>query len=184
MRFRTIAIIACAAALLASAIPAAAQLDPACAAFTGTRLRLRKLDWPLGGQRVLFRGTMRIATDVVLDPSTTGMRFLMTDDAGTVMADVTIPGSGWTGNRVGGAWAYVDREGATGGLRRVLVRRGVGGTVKVYVYGQDMTFAPPAHHVFVHAYLTAEGGGIVCGGRYFHELGCTYRNSGGKLNCH
>ena len=38
--------------------------------------------------------------------------------------------------------------------------------------------------VYVHVYFSAEGGGVVCGSRYFHELGCTYRNSGGKLNCH
>jgi hypothetical protein len=168
---------------LGTAVPASAQLDPACAAFSGTRLRLRKLDWPLGGQRVLFRGTMPISSDVLFDPSTTGMRFLMTDDAGAVMSDVTIPGSGWVGTHGGISWAYVDREGIVGGLRRVLVRRSPT-TLKVYVNGQDITFSKPAHHVFVHTYFTTDQGGVLCGNRYFHELGCTYRNSGGKLNCH
>jgi hypothetical protein len=185
MRVRFLVSVALLLAALGAAIPAAAQLDPACTAFTGTRLRLRKLDWPLGGQRVLFRGNAPVPADSVFDPAETGIRFLMTDDAATVMADVTIPGDGWVGNRAGGAWSYVDREGLVGGLRRVLIRRSPGSsTVRVYVYGQDMTFAKPVRHVYVHVYLPTEGGGAVCGSRYFHELGCTYRNSGGKLNCH
>ncbi len=185
MRARHLVSAALLIAGLCTAAPATAQLDPTCTAFTGTRLRLRKLDAPLGGQRVLFRGTAPVAAGSVFDPAEAGMRFLMTDGAATVLADVTIPGDGWASNRAGGAWSYVDPEGLVGGIRRVQIRRTPGSpTVRVYVYGQDMTFAKPVRHVFVHVYLPAEGGGTVCGSRDFDVAGCTYRNSGGKLNCH
>ncbi len=52
------------------------------------------------------------------------------------------------------------------------------------IYGQDMTFAAPVRHVYVHVYLTSDTGAVVCASRYFHELGCSYRNNGGKLNCY
>lgn len=183
MRVRLFVVATALVAGLLAAIPAQAQLDPQCPAFTATRLRLRKLDWPLGGQRVLFRGTTQVAEDAAFDPSESGMRFVMTDDAGTVMADVTVPGQGWAGSRLGGTWSYVDREGQTNGLRRVLIRRSRT-SLRVYIYGQDMTFGKPVRHVYVHVYIPSDDGGVVCGSRYFHELGCAYRNSGGKLNCY
>jgi hypothetical protein len=192
MRFHIAVPIALTVACLASAVPAAAQLDPTCPAVTATRLRLRKLDYPLGGQRTLFRGMMPLPAGVVIDPSVTGMRFLMTDDAGTVMSDVTIPGGtptagqpGWVGNRLGGSWSFIDRFGTLGGLRRVQLRRLPSGTsARILIYGQEMTFAAPVRHVYVHVYLTSDTGAVVCASRYFHELGCSYRNNGGKLNCY
>lgn len=181
-----------AALMLACAAPAAAQLDPACDVMDGTKLRLRKLDFPLGGQRVLYRGRMDLAGDADIDLADTGLRFLMTDDAGTVMADVTVPGTErlpssarWSGSRLSNAWIYTDRTGSVGGLQRILARRSPfgPGSLKFVIYGQDMRFARPVRNVYVHVYLTGTDGTPYCGRRFFGELGCTYRNQGGKLNC-
>lgn len=183
---------AVAALTLLATAPAAAQLDPACDVMDGTKLRLRKLDFPLGGQRVLYRGRMDLAAAAEIDLAETGLRFRMTDDAGTVMADVAIPGGDalpdgarWSGSRLRNAWIYSDRRGSVGGIQRILARRSpLGpGSLKIVVYGQDMSFARPVRNVYVHVYLTALDGTPHCGRRFFSELGCTYRNQGGKLNC-
>ncbi|MCW5893259.1 MAG: hypothetical protein KIT14_22315 [bacterium] len=184
---------AVAALTLLTGRPATAQLDLSCDVMDGTRLRLRKLDFPLGGQRVLYRGRIDLVAGTEIEVAETGLRFRMTDDAGTVMADVTIPGNAglpsgarWSGSRLRNAWVYSDRRGSLGGIQRILARRSpVGpGTLKVLVYGQNMTFAPPVRNVYVHIYLRAVDGSPHCGRRFFSELGCTYRNQGGKLNCH
>lgn len=185
---------AIALALLVLPACASAQTDPACTAMTGTHLRLRKLDMSSGEQRALYRGTLPLPDGAVIDPSVTGMRFLMTDDGGTTMADVSVPPgaaspglglAGWAGNRLANSWIYTDRDGSVGGIRRVLLRgAGSDPRFKIVVYGKDMTFAPPVRHVYLNIYFTAEDGSVVCGRRFFHELGCTYRNQGGKLNCY
>lgn len=184
---------ALAALTLVASAPVAAQLDPACDVMDGTKLRLRKLDFPLGGQRVLYRGRMDLPAAADVDLAETGLRFLMTDGAGTVMADVTIPGAAglpagahWSGSRLSNAWIYSDRGGSIGGIQRVLARRSPAGpgSLKVVVYGQEMRFAKPVENVYVHVYLTDVGGVSYCGRRFFSVgLGCTYRNQGGKLNC-
>lgn len=183
---------ALAALTLVAAAPAAAQLDPACDVMDGTKLRLRKLDFPLGGQRVLYRGRMDLDAAIGLDLAETGLRFRMTDDAGTVMADVTIPGAAslpagarWSGSRLSNAWIYSDRRGSIGGIQRILARRSTlgSGSLKIVIYGQQMRFARPVRNVYVHVHLTADDGSAHCGRRFFSELGCTYRNQGGKLNC-
>ncbi len=180
-------------ATLAFPLPAAAQLDPSCDTFTSTRLRLRKLDYDLGGQRLLFRGLVQIPAATVFDPAATGLRFRMTDGTGTVMSDVTIPGGvpcatapGWFMSGSGNSWTYTDRRGMHGGIRRVLVRRSASRPTdtKILLFGQDMSFGRPVRDVFVHAYLVADGGASVCGGRRFREADCSYRNLGGKLNCY
>jgi hypothetical protein len=182
-----------AALTLVAARPAAAQLDLTCDVMDGTKLRLRKLDFPLGGQRVLSRGRMELPAEADVDPAERGLRFLMTDGAGTVMSDITIPGSAglppsarWSGSRLSNVWIYSDRRGSVGGIQRILARRSPAGpgALKVVIYGQDMTFGNPVQNVYVHVYLTGADGKSYCGRRFFSvELGCTYRNRGGKLNC-
>jgi hypothetical protein len=188
-----LALAALAALTLIAATPAAAQLDLACDVMDGTKLRLRKLDFPLGGQRVLYRGRMDLDGALDVDLAESGLRFRMTDDANTVMADITIPGTAglpagarWSGSRLSNAWIYTDRRGSVGGIQRILARRstfGQAGSIKFVIYGQEMSFARPVRNVYVHVYLTAGDGSSHCGRRFFSELGCTYRNQGGKLNC-
>ncbi|HEV7733244.1 MAG TPA: hypothetical protein VGR62_13825 [Candidatus Binatia bacterium] len=172
---------------------ASAQLDPSCGTFAATRLRLRKLDYDLGGQRLLFRGTVQIPVATTVDPADTGLRFRMTDSAGHVMADVTLPGGpptptdpGWVTSGASGSATYRDRRGTHGGILRVLVRRSPARPTdtKILLFGQDMSFDKPVHDVFVHVYLVDDGGASVCGGRHFRESECSYRNLGGKLNCY
>lgn len=193
MRSRLTVVAALIVATLALPLAAAAQLDPTCNPLTSTRLRLRKLDYPLGGQRLLFRGVVQIPAATVIDPAASGLRFRMTDGAGTVMSDITVPGGapspttpGWTVSGAGNSWTYSDRQGTRGGLHRVLVRRSPSrpADTKVLLFGQEMSFAAPVGDVYVHTYLVADGGASVCGSKDFDETVCTYRNLGGKLNCH
>jgi cysteine-rich repeat protein len=85
--------------------------DPCTNVFPGLiaspKLRLRKLDLAPGRQRLKFRGKLQPPPGTVIDPATTGLRFMLTDGGGKVAIDVSLPGGpydpttrvGWAAER-------------------------------------------------------------------------------------
>jgi cysteine-rich repeat protein len=160
---------------------------------TKPRLRLRKLDQPFGGQRVKVRGELVVPASPPIDPVANGMRFVVTDGTGAVLLDITVPGGaydpathrGWTTNGSGVVYNYLDKEGSAGGIRRVLVKQRVPGSLRVVAFGQDGEFGLPASDAANIAIVAdPPNGDTQCAEVHLGKDRCRFRNQGGKLLCH
>ena len=133
--------------------------QPLCASLDRSRLVVKKLDAPPGGQKLLVRGEMVLAHpfDPSFDPLVNGVRLVVSDSQGRALATriaggVYSPatGLGWTVNASGTRWRYRNTNaGAPGGITRVVIRdksAKTPGLIKVTVRGKDAdyTFDPAA----------------------------------------
>ena len=106
--------------------------DPCTGSFgAGIRLRdvsmtLRKLGGRAMDDTVRFRAIVPLGAGVALDPSVTGLRLTVFDDAWTsddLVLDVAAPGgAGWIGNAGGRSWTYRATDPATSGIKRAVVK--------------------------------------------------------------
>jgi hypothetical protein len=106
--------------------------DP-CAGFGGAGIRMRDVSLmlrKLGGRSmddtVRFRAIVPLGAGVNLDPSVTGLRLTVLDNAWTsddLVLDVAAPGgAGWTGSADARSWTYRATDPATSGIKRALVK--------------------------------------------------------------
>jgi hypothetical protein len=106
--------------------------DP-CAGFGGAGIRMRDVSMTLrklGGRptddTLRFRGVIPLGAGVNLDPSVTGLRLTVLDNAWTsddLMLDVAAPGGpGWTANAGGRSWTFRSTDPTTDGIKRALVK--------------------------------------------------------------
>jgi len=156
------------------------------------RLRVRKILWDPGRQRVRVAAVVNVPTTPTIDPVAKGIRIVIADAEGDKI-DLVLPpgapdpitGSGWYGTGSGTAWKYRDRQGQENGIMKALVRRRGpdSGELKLVVFGQNGTYplplSPPVRASIVIDAPTATTG--QCGEGTF-DL-CFFRNQGAKLLC-
>lgn len=156
------------------------------------RLRIRKILWDPGRQRIRVAAVVDVPTEPPIDPVAKGLRIVIRDAAGETI-DLVIPpgaidsatGRGWWAAGSGTAWNYRDRAGTENGIMRALVRRrGAGsGELKIVVFGQNglypLPLSPPVTAAIVIDAPTATTG--QCGEGTFGI--CFFRNQGAKLLC-
>lgn len=156
------------------------------------RLRIRKLLWDPGRQRVRVAAVVDVPTTPPIDPVAKGLRIVIGDATGDTVDLVLPPGAvdpgtgrGWYASGSGTAWRYRDRDGTANGIMKALVRRrsATSGETKVVVFGQNGTYpvplSPPVVASIVIDAPTATTG--QCGEGTFGL--CFYRNQGAKLLC-
>jgi len=156
------------------------------------RLRIRKILWDPGRQRVRVAAVVDVPTSPPIDPVAKGLRIVVRDESGDKIDLVIPPGSvdattsqGWSATGSGTAWIYRDRTGSADGIMKALVRRRspTSGEIKIVVFGQNGFYAlplsPPVTASIVIDAPTATTG--QCGEGSF-EL-CFFRNQGMKLLC-
>jgi len=104
---------------------------------------LRSLKANGSGGRVAARGSITLPANADLAVSGLHVRVAAdpeTDPAGHLL-DVTIPGDAFTATKRG--WQYVDREGALGGVRRLVVSRRRRGDLRIAVSARREAFPLP-----------------------------------------
>jgi cysteine-rich repeat protein len=163
------------------------------AEITTARLRVRKLDFAPGEQRIKMKGTFEIAPAPAFDPLANGMRFVLFS-AGLAILDITVPGGafdptaepeaqrGWLHRGLG--FEYADKAATVAGIQRIAARP-AGGELSVTVYGKGGAYAAPEGSELVMTFIanpaSPEG---QCADAIFTEDECRIRNRGGKLVCH
>jgi len=156
------------------------------------RLRIRKILWDPGRQRVRAAAVVDVPTSPPIDPVAKGLRIVVRDDTGDKLDLVIPPGSfdaitdrGWSPSGSGTAWTYRDRAGTASGIMKALVRRrsATSGEIKIVVFGQNglypLPLSPPVTASIVIDAPTATTG--QCGEGTFDF--CFFRNQGAKLLC-
>jgi hypothetical protein len=114
---------------------------------TKPKLTATKLLAPSGDDKLSFNGSAAIPQTPALDPSTRGVRILLTGATGTTILDATVPGgaydsttkTGWRVNGTQTAWSYKSPGTATQGIDKVAVKvdPSVTGGVKFTVKGKN-----------------------------------------------
>jgi len=173
------------------------DVDDPCTNIAGIeasnlRLRIRKILWDQGRQRIRVAAVVDVPTSPAIDPVAKGLRIVVRDETGDKIDLVIPPGSvddvtgrGWSVSGSGTAWTYRDRAGAVGGIMKALVRRRgtTSGEIKVIVFGQNglypLPLSPPVTASIVIDAPTATTG--QCGEGTFGF--CFFRNQGAKLVC-
>lgn len=155
-------------------------------------LRLRKVDGGVAS-RIFFVGTLHMPTTPPIDPATHGLRVIITDALGAVVADVTVPPGdfdsttkkGWRYDVTRTLEYYRDRSGSAGGIIRALMKvtDPIGGEVRVLVFGQNSAYPLPVElpvkaTVVFDAPVSTSG---QCGEGELPD--CRFRNLGHKLLC-
>jgi cysteine-rich repeat protein len=180
--------------------------DP-CTELSGSvnafHLRIRKLDHPLGQQRLKFRALLTVPSNPPIDPTSKGLRFVITDATHAHVLDVTIPplpfdhGSrtGWVtlGTSSTPRWTFVDGADLVQGVDRATVRVQPGGNssngttnLRVLIESGGNTTAtvpqlPVTLSVVIDTPIAVDG---QCAEVTPAENGCIFRNSAGKILCH
>lgn len=161
-------------------------------------VRLRKVSPPGAltsrATRIKFVGRLEVPASPPVDPSSAGLRLVISD--GTVVTiDVVLPpgaydtvtGRGWTTDSTGTVYYYRDPHGAFAGIMRAWVRAltpsGDGlASLKVVLFGQDGTYPLPQSDatatVVFDPPVSSSG---QCGDGAPSE--CRFRNQGDKLLC-
>jgi cysteine-rich repeat protein len=95
----------------------------------GFRLRVRKLDLPIGQQRLLFHGYLAVPDLPAIDPIAKPIRLVMTDARGVTVFDTTIPPIEYDGGtRIGWMtngnekWVFSDGLGQIPGVDTAVLR--------------------------------------------------------------
>jgi cysteine-rich repeat protein len=171
--------------------------DPCTNVFPGLitkpKLRLRKLDFEPGRQRLKFRGTLELPPGTPIDPATNGLRFMVQDGSGRVSVDVTLPAGlydvalrrGWRPNGGGTAWVYSDQAGSVGGIKKALLRSRVPDEAHFTIFGQDGDYRLPASAPILASVVLAPpfAMGGQCAEAVFGADACHFRNQESKLLC-
>lgn len=163
-------------------------------AATRAKLKISNYATAAGDDKFTLDGTIRFAGPVDLRPDLQGMRVLLHDRDGLLLADTTVPpGTGWTPNRAGTAWSWRSSS-LVGGWVNTARLRTVSGrldTVSFAVGGSRGAFAisrpalPLGAIVVVDAPTAATG---LCGFVAFSETGppapsCRTSPTGGTVEC-
>ena len=173
--------------------------DPCTNVYPGViehaKLRLRKLLFEDGRQRLKFRGTLKLPPGTSFDPEANGVRFMITDGVvGTTSVDVTLPPgdynlalrSGWRSNLDGSLWLFFDHIGAAGGIKHATIRKGKPDQYRIAIFGQNGSYGlPPSERVVATVILTPPNAvNGECAEWAFEPGECFFRNQEAKLICH
>ena len=170
--------------------------DDPCTGFelvARSKLLVDRVHTPPGDDSLSFKGELGLPYpfDPPLDPRARGIRFIVTDQSGTV-ADVHIEGSSfWRLNSAGTRWRYSNRADARpGGITRIVVRAAprAPGLVKFTLKARNGSFAvgalPLAAVMILDPPAAASG---QCGLAAFLGVppvpSCSVNSSGSRINC-
>lgn len=156
------------------------------------RLRIRKLHFETGSQRIKLKGSFPVAATPVFDPVMNGMRFAVTSDGATVLDVFVPPGEldptadpderrGWL--QRGSVFQYDDREGTMNGIQRITARQASPTELRVLVLGRGGTYPLPDEGDLTMTFVAdPPRGQRQCADVVFDR--CRFKNAGGKLVCH
>lgn len=152
---------------------------------SAAKLTLSKLQAPSGDDQLKLDGTLAVAASPPIDPVATGVRLILTDAAGVVLADLgAAAGANWSVNGAGTTWKYRDRS-ATSGITNATVRPGkTPGTRRVQLKARGIAFGgasaglPPKASIAFGAPAAAPG---QCGATAFAS--CRTSSNGATLRC-
>jgi hypothetical protein len=113
---------------------------------TKSRIKVTKQLTPGGDDGLLFKGIVVVPITPAIDPSTKGVRILITDATGTNVVDVIIPaGAGWKANAPGTRWRFKSASGVSGITKvRVAEKASAPGTLRFSVKGAKGSFVVAA----------------------------------------
>lgn len=156
------------------------------------KLKLKKLNTPVGDDGLTFGGEMTIPTSPAIDPVTSGARIVIAALDGAV-ADVTVPPGpfdpdtriGWKPNGSGTSWSYSNRSGLAG-ITKVAVKTTAKtpGLVKFKVTGKHGAFpTTPAALPLTATFTVAPAG--QCGTADFSGplASCAFSSSLSSVRC-
>lgn len=154
------------------------------ATIGSARLALTKLRAPSGDDQLSLTGAVAMATTPPLDLVASGLRLVLTDATGVVLADLAAaPGPAWKANRAGTSWIHRDPRVASG-IRDVRVRAvKPAGTLRLSVKARGLALdgalaaAPPVASI---AFGTPAASGQ-CGVTSF--AACRATPNGATLRC-
>jgi cysteine-rich repeat protein len=171
--------------------------DPCTNVYPGlidnAKLRLRKLALAPGSQRVKFRGALHLPPGTAIAPAADGLRFMITDGAGRVSVDVSLPAGvydpatrlGWKQIGGGTTWVYSDHAGSVGGIKKALVRSRTPAEAQFLIFGQDGNYQLPGTDPITATVVLAPPFAIdgQCAELQFPPDSCRFRNQESKLLC-
>jgi hypothetical protein len=108
------------------------------------KLLMSRLLAPPGDDRLKFKGTVTVPTTPTIDPSTHGVRLVITDSVGTTMVDAFLPGGALWKAQNGRAWSYRDKTGAVDGVIKASIKSQLPGQLKFVIVGKNGSYLPPA----------------------------------------
>ena len=108
------------------------------------KLLMSRLLAPGGDDRLKFKGTVTVPTTPAIDPSTRGIRLVVTDSVGTTLVDAFLPGGSLWKASNGRAWTYRDKESAVDGISKASIKSRSPGELKFVIVGKNGTYLPPA----------------------------------------
>jgi hypothetical protein len=125
---------------------------------TKSRIRLTKQLTPAGDDGLSFRGIIAVPTTPAIDPSTNGVRILLTDATGLDIADVTIPGgTGWKTSPNGTRWRFKSVAGIGGIMKvRIAEKPTAPGTLKFSVRGKNGSWSVASNGLPVKGTLVVD----------------------------
>ncbi|MGH7789406.1 MAG: GH39 family glycosyl hydrolase [Candidatus Binatia bacterium] len=148
------------------------------------RLTLSKLHAPAGDDQLKLRGSVALPMSPPLDPVAQGVRFVLTSNAGVVLADLAAAaGANWSANGAGTRWKYRDSS-AVSGIVKATVRAKPDGTLRVQVTARGLALgaapagAPPRASIAFGVPTAAPG---QCGATAF--AACRTTANGATMRC-
>jgi hypothetical protein len=144
---------------------------------------------PPADDRVKYKGTVSgVPTAPPVDPSVTGVRFVVTDSVGTTLVDALVPGGPEWNVNPGRAWSYKNKISPVAGINKVTLKSRLPGEFKFVLSGRDGTYLPPAGSIVTATLILdpplADAG--QCGEATFTDAGtqaCRLLGGGSKLLC-
>jgi len=145
----------------------------------------------VGDDTLSFKGQMTIPG--VYDPVANGVHVLVDDAAGSVIADVVVPGgaydtvtgTGWKTNASLTSWTYKNPSGVVG-ITKVKVKKASStpGLVKFSVNGRKGGYPAAGAALPVRAVMTLDpAGGCALATFSGPTSGCTFNSTGDRLTC-
>ena len=154
-------------------------------------LRIAGLGTPPGDDRLLFRGALTVPTSLIVDPLTTGIRFVVRTGSGATVAAADVApgpfdaraGKGWKRRRPG-RWSYVDRTASPpAGIAGVQVRAGSSGRVSVVLKGRRGSYGLGTSDPSLDAELVLDPTRGPCGGTAFPASSCRFHSRARVVEC-
>ena len=153
----------------------------ACLAADTQRLQEHDLRFTTGRRGPRLAGRALVPSASLLDPTTSGIVLELFDAAGASLYRAALPGDGFSANRAGTIFRYVERRrrhsASTSGLKKVIIRhRGARTTISVAIAGAHLAAAMDRERL-----TWAVRGGTTCASAVFLE--CVARRRGGSVVC-
>jgi hypothetical protein len=143
--------------------------NPGAVSTTSTNLILKKLNTPVGDDKLKFQGQMVIPVVPELNLIATGARLIINDSLGNVVLDAVIPAglynpptkTGWTGNAPGLRFKYKNGSNlaVTSGIEKIAIKPAAGtpGRLKFTVKGKTGSYAVNPSNLPVRLTFIVEG---------------------------